>query len=154
FTLRNTIVFGNQAASMPDCSTLGDNPSGPIFDSFVLTQGHNIVGNTTGCMGFVPGDGDLVGMNPLLGALGDNGGPTQTRALLAGSPALDAGDPGAPGAETACETTDQRGVMRPQASRCDIGAYELGVAVSTTTLPTTTTIAPLLPTTTSTTTTT
>jgi Ca2+-binding RTX toxin-like protein len=60
-------------------------------------------------------------MDPGLGPLGDNGGATQTHALLPGSPALDAGDPAAPGSgRTACEATDQRGAPR----NCDVGAYE------------------------------
>jgi hypothetical protein len=59
----------------------------------------------------------LTGVLPL-GALRDNGGATWTMALPAGSPALDAGA-GCPPPET-----DQRGVVRPQGSACDIGAYE------------------------------
>jgi hypothetical protein len=53
-------------------------------------------------------------VNPLLGPLTDNGGQTNTRALQAGSPAINAG--------ASCLTTDQRGVAREGA--CDIGAYE------------------------------
>ena len=53
-----------------------------------------------------------------IGALADNGGPTLTHGLLAGSPAIDAGDAGA------CPATDQRGVARPLGAGCDIGAYE------------------------------
>ncbi len=53
-----------------------------------------------------------------LGPLQDNGGPTQTHALLAGSPAIDAGD------DSVCPATDQRGVPRPRGPACDIGAYE------------------------------
>jgi hypothetical protein len=60
---------------------------------------------------------DLIGVNPLLGPLGDNGGPTRTHALGAGSPAIDA-------AGDACPATDQRGVARPLGARCDIGSYE------------------------------
>jgi hypothetical protein len=52
--------------------------------------------------------------------LSDNGGPTQTHALLAGSPAIDAG--------ASCPTSDQRGAPRPQGGACDIGAYELLMA--------------------------
>jgi hypothetical protein len=59
--------------------------------------------------------------SPGLGPLADNGGPTDTRALLAGSPAIDAGS------NTNCPATDQRGLARPQGPSCDIGAYELAV---------------------------
>jgi hypothetical protein len=55
-----------------------------------------------------------------LGPLGDNGGPTQTRALLIGSPAIDAGSNDCPP-----PATDQRGTARPQGAGCDIGAFEL-----------------------------
>jgi len=55
--------------------------------------------------------------NPQLAALADNGGPTQTMALTATSPAIDAGN--------GCPAIDQRGVARPQGSACDIGAYEV-----------------------------
>ena len=58
-----------------------------------------------------------------LGTLADNGGPTQTMALLAGSVAIDAGD------DLSCPATDQRGVLRPQGAHCDIGAYESAVMV-------------------------
>jgi predicted outer membrane repeat protein len=57
--------------------------------------------------------------DPILGALANNGGFTQTFALLPGSPAINAGT------DTGCPATDQRGVIRPQGSHCDIGAYEL-----------------------------
>ena len=54
----------------------------------------------------------------MLGPLSDNGGPTQTMALLPGSPALDAGT-------LTCYPADQRGVTRPQGAACEIGAYEV-----------------------------
>ncbi len=56
-----------------------------------------------------------------LGPLSNNGGPTQTLALPAGSPAIDAGG----GAANGCPATDQRGTTRPQGAACDIGAFEL-----------------------------
>ena len=52
----------------------------------------------------------------MLGPLADNGGPTLTHALLAGSPAIDAAD------TAVCPATDQRGVARDAA--CDVGAFE------------------------------
>ncbi len=54
-----------------------------------------------------------------LGVLADNGGPTLTHALLAGSPAIDSAN------AAVCPATDQRGVIRPQGAGCDVGAYEL-----------------------------
>lgn len=68
---------------------------------------------------------DLLGADPLLGPLDDNGGPTPTHALSLGSAAVNAGSPAAPGSGgAACSAVDQRGVERPQGPRCDIGAYE------------------------------
>ncbi len=113
--LRNTIVAGNSnSVGSPDC------------DGAITSQGHNIIGNDTGCT-FTSATGDQVGtaaspIDPKLGPLTDNGGLSMTHALLAGSPAIDAGDPATPGSGgTACAATDQRGVPR----NCDIGAYEL-----------------------------
>src|SRR5262249_5697378 len=65
--------------------------------------------------------------DPLLAALGSYGGPTQTFALLPGSPAIDAGTgSGAP-------ATDQRGISRPQGAAVDVGAFESrGFALSVT----------------------
>jgi hypothetical protein len=71
--------------------------------------------------------GDLQNTYPILGPLADNGGPTQTHALLGAtilhppSPAIDAGT------NTGCPATDQRGVPRPQGTHCDIGAFELRI---------------------------
>ena len=62
----------------------------------------------------------------LLASLADNGGPTQTMALLPGSTAIDAGD------DTVCPATDQRGVARPYGAHCDIGAYEAEITVDNT----------------------
>lgn len=56
--------------------------------------------------------------DPLLGPLGNNGGETDTVALLTGSPAIDAGN------LARCPATDQRGFPRPQFGGCDIGAFE------------------------------
>jgi hypothetical protein len=58
-------------------------------------------------------------VDPQLGALQDNGGPTETMALAPESPAVDAA------VAADCPATDQRGVTRPQGDGCDIGAFEL-----------------------------
>jgi hypothetical protein len=109
----NSIIAKN---SPDDCAGYGttDTPSNYNIDS-------------DGTCHF-PGTGNQT-LDPLLGNLTDNGGPTQTHALLTGSPALDAGDPaGCEDAQGNLLTTDQRGVSRPQGSACDIGAYEAQVA--------------------------
>jgi hypothetical protein len=101
-TTRNSIIAGNMAPTAPDLSgSLG-------------SLGYNLIGNTQGGSGFDPTD--LLNIDPLLGPLQDNGGPTQTMALLPGSPALNAGDPSQLG------TPDQRGVVR--AGGVNIGAYQ------------------------------
>lgn len=61
---------------------------------------------------------DLPATSPLIGSLQDNGGSTETHALLENSPAINAGS------NAACPAQDQRGVTRPQGPTCDIGAYE------------------------------
>ncbi|MDW8254746.1 MAG: choice-of-anchor Q domain-containing protein [Chloroflexota bacterium] len=63
------------------------------------------------------GTADGTTADPLLGPLADNGGPTLTRALLAGSPAINA-------ATGTCPPTDQRGVAWPVGPACDVGADE------------------------------
>ena len=115
-SVTNSILAGNTASSEPDCSG-------------ALESGYDLVGNGTGCI-LPAGQHDKVGtgaapIDPKLGALGANGGPTPTQALLAGSPALDAGNPATPGSGGgACAATDQRGVTRPGGTTCDIGAFE------------------------------
>lgn len=69
--------------------------------------------------------GDQVSKNAHLGQLHNNGGPTDTVALLSGSPAINGGSPqGCKDLANAPIATDQRDVTRPQGSRCDIGAFE------------------------------
>ena len=123
---RNSIIAGNTAVTAdPDCS------------GSAVTGGYNILGIGTGCFGFSAAFNDQVGtaaapVNPGLGALADNGGPVTTRALLAGSTAIDRGNPAAPGSGVnACETHDARGAARPAdgngngEARCDVGAFEV-----------------------------
>ena len=89
----------------------------------ITSQGNNILSTTTDCT--VSGGGVTV-TDPLLGPLANNGGSTQTHALLTGSPAIDAGNAGGCTDNLgAILTTDQRGFHRPIGSHCDIGAFEL-----------------------------
>ena len=78
------------------------------------------------CESYEPGD--LHNVNPLLGPLQNNGGPTQTNALLTGSPAIDAGNPaGCTDGNGHLLGIDQRGMPRPDhedQGGCDMAAYE------------------------------
>jgi CSLREA domain-containing protein len=106
-SLRGTILAHNTTAA-----GAAANCDGPVKPS---SLGHNLEDAATCALA---GPGDLSGKDPLLGPLGDNGGATLTRALLPGTPAIDAGG------DPACPGTDQRGVTRPEGAACDIGAYE------------------------------
>ena len=104
-TLRNSVVAGNTVdGKAADCKK--------AFAA-IASKGHNLDGDGS-CR--LTASGDLPSRPPLIGPLADNGGPTDTAALLPGSPALDAA--------VDCPATDQRGVARPQGAACDIGAYE------------------------------
>ena len=90
------------------------------LDSVTLTN--NLVNGTIAGV-VVDGGGNLFDLPANLGPLADNGGPTQTHNLLAGSAALDAGD----AAFAAPPSTDQRGLPRVANARIDIGAVEVQV---------------------------
>ena len=119
--LRNTIVSGNSAPDSPDVSN--------GFGS-QISQGFNLIKNTSGAAAgsFLPSD--QVGVDPKLGPLQNNGGPTLTMALLPGSPAIDKGSNSnlLPGM-----TTDQRVFMARiinggMSATVDVGAYEYATA--------------------------
>jgi hypothetical protein len=118
-TLQNTIIAGNNDRSSTGSSSMD-------CAATLNSQGYNLIGNTTGCSLSFADPTTSFGLNPLLGPLQNNGGATDTHALLPGSPAIDAANPAAPGSSVnACETVDQRGLLRPQGAACDIGAFEL-----------------------------
>lgn len=93
----------------------------------ITSGGFNLIGNGDGSTGLSNGtNGDQIGttaspIDPKLSALGNYGGSTLTYALLAESPALDAGDPNF---DATTLPTDQRGFPRVRHGRLDIGAYE------------------------------
>src|SRR5262249_6569659 len=110
-SVRNTIIAGNSADGFdPD-----------VTGSFA-SQGHNLIGIlTSNATGFVASD--LTGtaaspLDPRLGPLKNNGGPTFTHALRGNSPALNAGD------NDNAPPTDQRGQARIVGGTIDIGAFE------------------------------
>lgn len=117
-TIKNTIIAGNTATN------ISQDIFGPL-----TSGGYNLIGKNNG--GTITGTtGDQIGtsgspINPLLGPLQNNGGPTFTHELLTNSPAIDAGN-------VFGLTTDQRGFSRPLdlaavanvSDGSDIGAYE------------------------------
>jgi hypothetical protein len=122
-TIRNTIIGGNVDNSavtiISDCS------------GTLISEGYNLIENLTGCALSGSPDGNITGASPDLGPLQLNGGPTLSHSLLAGSPAIDAGNPGGCLDEnSAALTDDQRGFIRPADGDgnseliCDIGAFE------------------------------
>ncbi len=140
-TLRNSLVALNLPALGGPVIVIYD-PSNPFFTFGInsdlagdfTSQGYNLIGRADRSQGLTNAiNGDLVGtgtapLNPLLGPLQDNGGPTFTHALLPGSPAIDQGKSSRHGA-------DQRGHRRPHdfsaipnapgGDGSDIGAFEL-----------------------------
>jgi hypothetical protein len=112
---KNTIIAGSQAQDV-----FG---AGPVY-----SLGGNLIGSN---VSIVQGPGDQFNVNPLLAPLGNYGGPTQTHALLPGSPAINRGDKcvltNSCGANIELIlTTDQRGVGRQMGGYVDIGAFESG----------------------------
>ncbi len=97
-TLMNSIVWGNSGGEIANFM------SNPDVRYSIVQGGYAGTGN--------------LDQNPLLGPLQNNGGFTQTMALLPGSPAINAGS------DANCPLTDQRGMGRPQGLHCDMGAYE------------------------------
>jgi len=114
-SIENTIIAQNSSSGTPLTPNCSTDPGATIGSlGFNLESG-------TDC-GFAA-SGDQQSKDPMLGPLQNAGGPTDTRPLLAGSPALNAGR------TATCLSTDQRGVPRPQGPACDIGAYEAQVGV-------------------------
>jgi len=117
-TLVNTIVAGNDDRSTlpgdkaPECES---DPN--FFPRYVLTT--QAMGPAPCLVGFNPGTSKIVA-DARIGPLEDNGGQTPTHALLAGSPAIDAGGTVDP---DQCPASDQAGRNRPPGS-CDIGAVQ------------------------------
>ena len=110
-TLQNTIV--------------ANSPYGGNCDGTMTSKGYNLSSDNT-CN--FDSTGDLNNTNPILGQLGNDGGPTQTIPLLTGSLAIDAGNPqGCTDGKGHLLRTDQRGKPRhdkEDTGGCDMGAFE------------------------------
>jgi CSLREA domain-containing protein len=125
FNIQNTIIAGNFRSGLPsDCA------------GTINSNGNNLMGSLDRCT--VNGGGVTLA-DPKLGPLQNNGGPTETHALLSGSPAIDGGNPsGCRNNLGTLLTTDQRGFHRPvdgndnHVAVCDIGAFEFGAGAATT----------------------
>ncbi|MEO2045425.1 MAG: choice-of-anchor Q domain-containing protein [Pirellulales bacterium] len=137
FNLNHSIVAGNQ-----DLTLGAADVRKAVFGS--LTPSFSLIGDNSGSslpsapIGFPDPQGNLIGTSalpivPLLGPLTNHGGPTNTHALLSGSPAIDTGNP----ILAAPPATDQRGQSRIEdgdgngSSVIDIGAYERETLVAT-----------------------
>ncbi len=112
--LASTIVAGNTAAAVPN--DLATKPSTPTVG---FAGAKSLIQAPAGAP--LSGSGNLIGVDPQLGQLADNGGPTPTRLIAASSPAVDAG--AANGL-----TVDQRGLPRTVGGGTDIGSVELQTA--------------------------
>jgi VCBS repeat-containing protein len=112
--LRNDLIADNTATGTANEDFVQLGVVTGAFNNLIETaSGHSLVNGT---------NGNLVGLDPKLGPLADNGGPTMTQALLAGSPAIDAGS------ATGAPATDQRGLPRPSGAGVDIGGFEVQVS--------------------------
>ena len=130
-SVTNCTLSGNTVFSGPFG---GGGSGGGIYNAAALALNNSIVANSPeggDISGGYSGGHNLFG-EVALGPLADNGGPTPTMALPAGSPAIDAGDSTAPGLPCA----DQRGFARLSGAAVDVGAFEVQEPLfNTTALP-------------------
>ncbi len=105
-TLTNSVMEGNGGAFA--CAIEGGGAA------TITSGGFNVISD--GSCNPIASDQSFT--DALLGPLADNGGPTLTHALLAGSAAIDMAN------AAVCPATDQRGVLRPQGAGCDVGSFE------------------------------
>jgi hypothetical protein len=138
-------IFNNTATGLTLANSIvASSPNGGNCAGTILNNGNNLQWPGTSCGLTIPA------LDPQLGSLANNGGPTQTLALLPASPAIDQAN------NASCPATDQRGLPRPVdgnkdgTATCDIGAFELQVTILPTPTPTTTPGATATPTPTST----
>ncbi len=121
-------IFSSGSASTVNCVQNSGDPG------TVESGGYNVYDDSSNSCD-LHAAGDQLSSSLHLGPLADNGGPAETVALLAGSAAINAGNPG--GCTDAfghALATDERGVARPEPAggRCDVGAYEVAPPVAST----------------------
>jgi hypothetical protein len=104
-TIRNTIFWGNTAITDGAQIYNDDTNNSPVISDSVVQGGY--------------AGTNIITTDPMLGALDNYGGLTQTIPLLAHSSAINKGN------NATCAASDQRGIPRPQGAHCDIGAFEL-----------------------------
>jgi len=123
-TTGGNIYNGGTAATIQN-SILANSTTAGNCSGTMTSKGYNLSSDKT-CQ--FTGPGDRNSTNPKLGVLQNNGGPTQTMALLSGSPAIDKGNSaGCTDGTGHLLKKDQRGAPRPDkedSSGCDVGAYE------------------------------
>jgi hypothetical protein len=122
----NTILAGNTVVPSGGTAFLHDLYTGTASSKVAqppqyISLGYNLIQAPGGGVFTGTTAGNIYGVDPELGPLANNGGPTQTMALLAGSLAIDAGDPNL----TGLPPTHQRGFTRVAHGRIDIGAFEV-----------------------------
>ena len=111
-TLTNTIIGDNTAPVNPDVVV----PASSLSATFSLIE------NPTGAT--ITDGPNIIGQDPKLGTLADNGGPTPTQALQAGSPAIDQGKASGVDQRGAPRPFDFAGIALAGSNQADIGAYE------------------------------
>jgi hypothetical protein len=134
-TVVDSTVSGNSGGGIDNiigamgvaATIVANSPSGTDCSGTTGDAGYNL--DDDGSCGFLVKNDSQSGVNPDLGPLQSNGGPTDTQAPATDSPVLEQVPLGtSEGAMTLCPGTDQRGVPRPQGTECDIGAVELAVS--------------------------
>jgi len=113
--INGAIIAGNSAATNPDLRAFGTHTIDANFMLLGTSPGGTVDTDAT--------TDDLLGADPQLAPLADNGGPTETHLLGAVSPVINVVSPGTIGCGAPVDT-DQRGEPRPAGNACDLGAVE------------------------------